>query len=235
MSVQFPTSKAKEYEFLRTEILQYMEEYQTVRNMMYGVTGTILSINSAVWNNAYLFILPFVVILPSYIIFYDYWKSVSVASLYMQVFLEPEGVKKESKDPGSDNAVSTTDKELYRWEGRHRRFGDLYDEQYLYGLKGWVLRHAQRLLYYVCALACLLLFAVKAGVFSLIDSGKPNATDAIKLLCFAVRVNADFWTLVALCTLCILIFICYHEVNTENIEKVMNDVKEEDNRITKGS
>lgn len=174
MSVQFPTSKTKEYEFLRTEILQYMEEYQTVRNMMYGVTGTILSINSAVWNNAYLFILPLVVILPSYIIFYDYWKSVSVASLYMQVSLEPEGVKKESKDPGSDNAVSTTDKELYRWEGRHRRFGDLYDEQYLSGLKGWVLRHAQRLPYYACALATSFSFWKSSSVTLLRKSEKAD-------------------------------------------------------------
>ena len=35
----------KEYEMLRAEILQYMEEYQTVRNMMYGIMVSVLGIN----------------------------------------------------------------------------------------------------------------------------------------------------------------------------------------------
>ena len=38
-SLSFPE---KEYEMLRTEILQYMEEYQSVRNMMYIATAAIL-------------------------------------------------------------------------------------------------------------------------------------------------------------------------------------------------
>ena len=86
MKEQSSAFKAKEYEMLRAEILQYMEEYQTVRNMMYVVTATILSITSGLWKNYYLFLLPLVVILPGYIIYFKYMKSVLVASIYMQFF-----------------------------------------------------------------------------------------------------------------------------------------------------
>lgn len=39
----------KEYEMLRTEILQYLEEYQSVRNMMYLATAAILGMNSVMF------------------------------------------------------------------------------------------------------------------------------------------------------------------------------------------
>lgn len=38
------SNKVSEYEMLREEILQYLEEYQSVRNMMYAITVTILGI-----------------------------------------------------------------------------------------------------------------------------------------------------------------------------------------------
>ena len=68
MSEQMQNSE-KEYEMLRTEILQYMEEYQTVRNMMYVATVSILGLNGALWENYYVFLLPLIVIIPSYIVF----------------------------------------------------------------------------------------------------------------------------------------------------------------------
>lgn len=96
-------SAEKEYEMLRTEILQYMEGYQSVRNMMYLATAAILGLNSAMFQNYYLFLLPLIVILPSYMVFYNYWKSVTYASVYIQVFLE-------------DEHIQTT----YHWEQRYR-------------------------------------------------------------------------------------------------------------------
>ena len=47
------TSEAanEEYKLMREEILQYMEEYQTVRNMMYAVTGVILGFSGKIWEN----------------------------------------------------------------------------------------------------------------------------------------------------------------------------------------
>lgn len=104
------SSVEKEYELLRVEILQYLEEYQTVRNMMYVAVASILGFNSALWNKYYLFLLPLVVILPSYNIFHNYYRCVVCASTYIQTFLEsdPDGM---------------------RWETRHHRFS-VYEKEY---------------------------------------------------------------------------------------------------------
>lgn len=58
-----------EYNILRAEILQYMEEYQNLRNMMYVGTAALLGINTAASLNVYLFLLPQIIIIPSYILF----------------------------------------------------------------------------------------------------------------------------------------------------------------------
>lgn len=147
MKEQSSAFKAKEYEMLRAEILQYMEEYQTVRNMMYVVTATILSITSGLWKNYYLFLLPLVVILPGYIIYFKYMKSVLVASIYMQVFLENDDIG-----------------DTYRWESRHDKFSRNCHEKHMRGVKGWVLSYAQRIPYYMCALVCLTLFGVNVAI-----------------------------------------------------------------------
>lgn len=135
----------KEYEMMRTEILQYLEEYQSVRNMMYLATATILGVNSIMFQNYYLFLLPLMVILPSYIIFYNYWRSVTCASTYIQVFLD-------------DEAVQTT----YHWEIRHRYFGYIdNDEKRQIGdrLRGLDVR-SHRIPYLISGGLCLVLYCV---------------------------------------------------------------------------
>lgn len=55
--------KLKEYEMLRDEILQYLEEYQNLRNMMYIIAVTILGFGLANDNAVeYVYLLPLVVI-----------------------------------------------------------------------------------------------------------------------------------------------------------------------------
>lgn len=139
-SLSFPE---KEYEMLRTEILQYMEEYQSVRNMMYIATAAILGMNSAMFQNYYLFLLPLIVILPSYIVFYNYWKAVSCASAYIQVFLEDEYIQA-----------------TYHWELRHRYFSRLHEEDKIQAedkLRGLDM-HIQQLPYLVCGCLCMALY-----------------------------------------------------------------------------
>lgn len=82
----------KEYLMLREEILQYLEEYQTVRNMMYLVTITTLGFcfGKGTSVSPYLFLLPLIVILPSYVIATDYRKCVIRAASYLRVFYEEE-------------------------------------------------------------------------------------------------------------------------------------------------
>lgn len=102
------TKNTKEYEMLRQEILQYLEEYQSVRNMMYLITATLLGFCLNKDNTiVYAYLLPLIVIFPSYIISYDYWKCVTKASTYLQVFHE----KKENYP--------------CHWETRHRNFSKI--------------------------------------------------------------------------------------------------------------
>lgn len=137
------SSSFKEYEMMRTEILQYLEEYQSVRNMMYLATATILSVNSFMFQSYYLFLLPLIIIFPSYMIFYNYWKSVSCASTYIQVFLE-------------DDAVQRT----YHWELRLRYFSELQKSNQMGA--GDKLRnldmHSHQIPYLLCTYLCLALY-----------------------------------------------------------------------------
>lgn len=75
-----------EISLLFGEVRQYLEEYQNVRNMMYVITVGIWALSGTVLDNYRLFLLPLVVILPSYMIFYDYWQCVLRDSTYLRVF-----------------------------------------------------------------------------------------------------------------------------------------------------
>ena len=141
MKVQEGSSAVKEYEMMRTEILQDLEEYQSVRNMMYLATAAILGVNGLMFQNYYLFLLPLIVICPSYMIFYNYWKSVSCVSTYIQVFLDEE-------------AGQTT----YHWELRHRYFAELHEmdkigvNERIRGLD----MHSHQIPYLLCSGLCLI-------------------------------------------------------------------------------
>ena len=102
-------NKLKEYEMIRQEILQYLEEFQTVRNMMYVITVTLLGFCLKGENTiVYAYLLPLIVILPSHIISYDYWRCVTKASTYLRVFHE-----------GSKESV-------WHWETRHYNFSKIH-------------------------------------------------------------------------------------------------------------
>lgn len=127
--------KIREYEMLRTEILQYLHEYQSVRNMMYLVTATILGFSLNSENSViYLYLLPLIVILPSYIISIDYWKCVTKAANYLIVFHEEK--------------IGCP----FQWERRHRRFNEKCDIMSQSDYQG--------VPYMVCALACVILYFV---------------------------------------------------------------------------
>lgn len=131
----------REYDMLRTEILQYLEEYQTVRNMMYAVTVSILSAAGLIGGSgkAYICLLPLVVILPSYVVLYDYMKCVSVASTYLRVFYE------------LDSEGNELPESPYHWESRHYAFGEKINDRRAD-------MPAQQLPYIACGAVCLGLF-----------------------------------------------------------------------------
>lgn len=91
----------KEYDMLRQEIMQYLKEYQNLRNMMYLITVTILGFCLKEKDiNAYLYLLPLVVILPSYLVYIDYYRDIIKVDAYLILFYENKidfPIKWESK------------------------------------------------------------------------------------------------------------------------------------------
>ncbi len=126
------SNKVSEYEMLREEILQYLEEYQSVRNMMYAITVTILGIAATQNATVYMYLFPLIVILPSYIIATDYWKGVVKASTYLVVFHEQ------------------VNNSSFKWETRHAKLNNRYI---------FMSRHNYHFIpYFVCTIACIILY-----------------------------------------------------------------------------
>lgn len=123
----------EEYQLIRTEILQYLNNYQTVRNMMYVSTLTCLGL--AIGNditNPYLYLLPLIVIVPSYLIAMNFWECVTIDSTYLRVFHEEEYSS-------------------FKWETRHMKL-------YKYTPKLITKINVQHIPYLACSIATLGLF-----------------------------------------------------------------------------
>lgn len=134
----------KEYEMLRQEILQYMEEYQAIRNMMYIVTFTVLVICLTGDNTQkYAFLIPLVVILPSYLAYFSYKEGVIIDATYLLVFYEAE-----PEIP-------------FKWETRIRR---LRKDKKIKTKTG-----SHKLSYLICALTCMVLYFIHIDVANYID------------------------------------------------------------------
>lgn len=129
----FQSPPTEEYLFIRTEILQYLQNYQNVRNMMYIVTATCLGFAlSAEVPNPYFYLLPLLVIIPSFLVAINFWKSVRIDAIYLEVFHEKSGSP-------------------FQWESRHDR---LYEDNP--GLRDKI--NVQYLPYVSCAIVCLAIF-----------------------------------------------------------------------------
>ncbi len=199
-----PFSSEAEYEMLRAEILQYMEEYQNLRNMMYVGTATLLGLNSAVWANLYLFLLPLIIILPSYILFVDYWKSVSVASIYIQLFLEKD---ESGKLSGSR-----------KWETMHKKFsaelkkkdnGAICWKRCLSPI--WSGMQCHKIPYIVCTILCLAIY----GYFVIVGQYDGKAIEMTPTVILGII------ALVA----SLVVFILYRSPNEKTIAEVWEQTR----------
>lgn len=162
MNKKINNVEIKEYEFLRAEILQYLEEYQSVRNMMYVITVAILGFSNSTQKSAYFFLLPLVVILPSYMITYDYRFSVMRAATYLQVFYEAEN--------------------SFQWESRLKIFHVKYRKQY-----PWKAGTPYGQFPYIfCGIVCLVFYFSKLGILDLLCG---EGITFQKLFDFCVRKN----------------------------------------------
>lgn len=145
--VNSSVTPSKEYLFIRDEMLQYMNNYQAVRNMMY--VSTLACLGLSIGNeieNPYLYLLPLIVIMPSFLIAVNFWKCVVVDSTYLMVFHESNGSE-------------------FKWETRHENLfksNPKLDDKI----------NVQHFPYVVCAIISLILFwnkvQEKCGVMSII-------------------------------------------------------------------
>lgn len=143
ISEMSPHSSIPEYEMLRKEIFQYLEEYQIVRNMMYVVTFTILGLGENFIDSRYIFLAPLMVILPSFLINYVYMHCVVRAVTYLTVFYERDF-------PDSP----------YHWGERLLKFeNDSKKAKVTFGNK------FHELPYYVCDFVCLIMFLCSSVSF----------------------------------------------------------------------
>jgi hypothetical protein len=120
-----------EYNMLRSELVDYMNMIQSVRNMMYiGVSATF----AFAFSDKSIFIcsfLPLVFILPSYQCAVNYWNCVRKASAYMVVFHE-----------------SYNDCPCH-WESRHNMYR--HDKRENYKKSIFFNISSQLVSYYICA------------------------------------------------------------------------------------
>lgn len=189
----------KEYEMMRAEILQYLEEYQTVRNMMYVVTGAVLALNLSAGNVRYLYLVPLFIIIPSFLLHYNYNRCVTVASIYLQVFCE-------------DKACCG-----YRWEGRHARFSlNERTESRRDQFRKWINDHANQFPYVVTAALCLIAYTAFTITYW-------NNTGLV-----LSRLIFDIILGVVCLGLCIYIFAEFWSIDEKKIKLTWEKVKEKE-------
>lgn len=132
----FQESKGnKEYEMLRQEILHNLSQYQNFRNMMYVVTATILGFSLKDGNSDIcIFLLPLIVILPSYIVSNDQWKGTVKIATYLMVFHESQDCD-------------------FQWETYLQRFNSKISRK-----NPFIGYDKHKLPYVACSAACFLLY-----------------------------------------------------------------------------
>lgn len=82
--------KLEEYKSLRTEMLQHIQDYQNVRNMMYLVALTMIGFFIKKDVNVLYFLSPSIIIIPSYFVAMNSWHTVTKISTYINVFYEQD-------------------------------------------------------------------------------------------------------------------------------------------------
>ena len=130
-----------EYSMLREEILQHIREFQTLRNMMYTVTVSIIVLVATLDLAYYFYLLPLIAVVPSFLLGYVYRKHVAVNAIYLRVFYE---------EPDSG----------YHWESRLAEFNDMEKEAggLLKRIRLLFSEYASNFPYVLSAIACFMLY-----------------------------------------------------------------------------
>jgi len=135
--------KIREYEMLRQEILQFLEEYQNLRNMMYVITVTLLGFCLSNKNIVeYMYLLPLIVILPSYLTYIGYFNDIVRDAAYLTVFHESD--------------INSP----FKWESRLEQYSSVNPEKNGY----------RKIPYITCAIISILfyMFNMKRDIFNIV-------------------------------------------------------------------
>lgn len=211
-----------EYLFIRQEILQYLNNYQSVRDMMYASTLACLGLgiffeDRITMGVQYLFLLPLVVIMPSFLVAVNFWKSVVVDSSYLKVFYE-EDLFCNGTDEIQDINTSEDRGLNFRWETRHAR---LFEKNP--ALDDIV--NVQHIPYVACALCCLSLFwleLLSSGISVNTGSSTNTVTNGFNVDIFSVIIGS------AVTLLCLIIFIRKWNLDTQSIMDGWRQIKEQE-------
>lgn len=207
-----------EYLFIRQEILQYLNNYQSVRDMMYASTLTCLGLGiffeqQITMGVQYLFLLPLVVIIPSFLVAVNFWKSVVVDSSYLKVFYEEDDPSNDT-DEMQDNNTSEDKNLNFRWETRHAR---LFEENPKLDDK----LNVQHIPYVVSALCCIGLFW-----WELLSSGSStNADSTSGTVMYGSIDNISVIIGVVVTLVCLVIFIRKWNLDTKKIMEGWRQIK----------
>ena len=224
---KFKRSK-EEYLFIRQEILQYLNNYQSVRNMMYVSTLACLGlgifsnnpIDQSATGEHFLFLLALAVIMPSFLVAVNFWKCVAVDSCYLRVFYE-EDISSVDTDKIQDISDPKDEALNFQWETRHKRLFEKHPE-----IDDKV--NIQHIPYVVCAFCCIVLYWVKLLFSEMIVIEDINS--------FEVTVTVDCNNIVsvviglAVTFACLGIFKRNWSLDTDEIMKGWEKVREEEVR-----
>ena len=191
-----------EYMMLRQEILQHIDGYQKLRNMMYTVTISLLMLNTYLEGKYYLYLLPLIVIIPSYIQSYVYRDYVAKDAAYLRVFHESAGNSK------------------YKWETRLSSYRKSDDRKWssIEKIKIWICESADNFSYLFTAAVCLILYYVRA-----ISYWISNQLEHPLL-----RSSIDSLILILCVVICVVVFLIFWYDDRDIIYSIWDKLKSEE-------
>lgn len=130
-------NNVEEYKMLRTEILQYLQHYQNIRTFMFTSATAIFTFlfKDPIAKEPLMYLLPLLVVIPTYLSAVNYWLCVTVDAAYLMVFHEDEeyrgqyGQQQHQRQQGKgreDSGCGQQEKQCvtFHWETRHSQFSN---------------------------------------------------------------------------------------------------------------
>ncbi len=193
-------NKQFEYQMLRTEILQYLGEYQNLRNMMYVCTFAAFAFIVDQGKYQY-FLLPLIIIVPSYLVSLDYFYCIVRDAQYLHIFFEETQETADSAESEESKESEDSPNPPAQWETNLELFNKKVGGTFFF---------PQTSPYTVCWAVCLLLHWLSWFENKIIDKW--------------------FWSALVISILTGFIFIFFNYRQGKSVDKISSywrEIKEE--------